>query len=185
MFLSKRYLGVYFNLCSTSGASMPRNSTMSGFGGTEKIKDSRPLHDKSFVQQCIRQLHEVKTTFSIFCIYQHNTSWKLNFITQRGSWQVILTRALMVVIKTGCQLFDLHALCHIFLVSDWTGLHRHFVIQDPSVSLDQGVCKGVWIHLPTIRSNVWDAKFKSWGGSSSHFKSPEVKCCFLKKNQVF
>ncbi|XP_068594766.1 kinetochore protein NDC80 homolog, partial [Brachionichthys hirsutus] len=42
----------------TSGASMPRNSTMSGFGGTEKIKDSRPLHDKSFVQQCIRQLHE-------------------------------------------------------------------------------------------------------------------------------
>ncbi|XP_061586004.1 kinetochore protein NDC80 homolog isoform X2 [Cololabis saira] len=42
----------------TSGASMPRNSTMSGFGGTEKIKDARPLHDKSFVQQCIRQLHE-------------------------------------------------------------------------------------------------------------------------------
>lgn len=39
---------------------MPRNSTMSGFGGTEKIKDARPLHDKSFVQQCIRQLHEVK-----------------------------------------------------------------------------------------------------------------------------
>uniref|UniRef100_A0A674MUR3 Kinetochore protein NDC80 n=1 Tax=Takifugu rubripes TaxID=31033 RepID=A0A674MUR3_TAKRU len=43
------------------GASMPRNSTMSGFGGTEKIKDSRPLHDKSFVQQCIRQLHEFLT----------------------------------------------------------------------------------------------------------------------------
>lgn len=40
---------------------MPRNSTMSGFGGTEKIKDARPLHDKSYVQQCIRQLHEVKT----------------------------------------------------------------------------------------------------------------------------
>lgn len=46
--------------CRTSGASMPRNSTMSGFGGTEKIKDARPLHDKAFVQQCIRQLHEVK-----------------------------------------------------------------------------------------------------------------------------
>lgn len=62
------------NLCSTSGASMPRNSTMPGFGGTEKIKDSRPLHDKSFVQQCIRQLHEVKTTtFSTFCFSQHNT----------------------------------------------------------------------------------------------------------------
>ncbi|KAM3610209.1 uncharacterized protein V6R79_000677 [Siganus canaliculatus] len=45
----------------TSGASMPRNSTMSGFGGTEKIKDTRPLHDKSFVQQCIRQLHEFLT----------------------------------------------------------------------------------------------------------------------------
>ncbi|KAM4577400.1 kinetochore protein NDC80 homolog [Odontesthes bonariensis] len=45
----------------TSGAGMPRNSLMSGFGGTEKIKDSRPLHDKSFVQQCIRQLHEFLT----------------------------------------------------------------------------------------------------------------------------
>nr|XP_040050994.1 kinetochore protein NDC80 homolog isoform X2 [Gasterosteus aculeatus aculeatus] len=45
----------------TVGASMPRNSTMSGFGGTEKIKDTRPLHDKSFVQQCIRHLHEFLT----------------------------------------------------------------------------------------------------------------------------
>uniref|UniRef100_UPI0037E8B14C kinetochore protein NDC80 homolog n=1 Tax=Semicossyphus pulcher TaxID=241346 RepID=UPI0037E8B14C len=45
----------------TSGASMPRNSIMSGFGGSEKIKDARPLHDKSFVQQCIRQLHEFLT----------------------------------------------------------------------------------------------------------------------------
>ncbi|XP_038558626.1 kinetochore protein NDC80 homolog [Micropterus salmoides] len=45
----------------TSGASMPRNSMMSGFGGTEKIKDARPLHDKSYVQQCIRQLHEFLT----------------------------------------------------------------------------------------------------------------------------
>ncbi|CAG5923616.1 unnamed protein product [Menidia menidia] len=44
-----------------SGASMPRNSLMSGFGGTEKIKDARPLHDKSYVQQCIRQLHEFLT----------------------------------------------------------------------------------------------------------------------------
>lgn len=42
----------------TSGAGMPRNSIMSGFGGSEKMKDTRPLHDKSFVQQCIRQLHE-------------------------------------------------------------------------------------------------------------------------------
>ncbi|KAL7391453.1 hypothetical protein ABVT39_009460 [Epinephelus coioides] len=45
----------------TSGAGMPRNSTMAGFGGSEKIKDTRPLHDKSFVQQCIRQLHEFLT----------------------------------------------------------------------------------------------------------------------------
>ncbi|XP_036953357.1 kinetochore protein NDC80 homolog isoform X2 [Acanthopagrus latus] len=45
----------------TSGASMSRNSMMSGFGGTEKMKDARPLHDKSYVQQCIRQLHEFLT----------------------------------------------------------------------------------------------------------------------------
>ncbi|KAM6943866.1 kinetochore protein NDC80 homolog [Lycodopsis pacificus] len=45
----------------TVGSSMPRNSSVSGFGGTEKIKDTRPLHDKSFVQQCIRQLHEFLT----------------------------------------------------------------------------------------------------------------------------
>ncbi|XP_013876239.1 kinetochore protein NDC80 homolog [Austrofundulus limnaeus] len=44
----------------TSGASMPRSSIV-GFGGTEKIKDTRPLHDKTFVQQCIRQLHEFLT----------------------------------------------------------------------------------------------------------------------------
>lgn len=45
----------------TSGAGMPRNSIMSGFGGTEKLKDTRPLHDKSFVQQCTRQLHDFLT----------------------------------------------------------------------------------------------------------------------------
>lgn len=38
-----------------------RTSTMGGFGGIEKIKDTRPLHDKSYVQQCIRQLHEFLT----------------------------------------------------------------------------------------------------------------------------
>ncbi|MGH0143375.1 UNVERIFIED_CONTAM: hypothetical protein FKN15_005642 [Acipenser sinensis] len=37
---------------------MSRNSAFGGFGGAEKIKDPRPLHDKSFVQQCIRQLCE-------------------------------------------------------------------------------------------------------------------------------
>uniref|UniRef100_A0A668AZK5 Kinetochore protein NDC80 n=1 Tax=Myripristis murdjan TaxID=586833 RepID=A0A668AZK5_9TELE len=45
----------------TSGAGLPRNSTLGGFGGAEKIKDVRPLHDKAFVQQCIRQLHEFLT----------------------------------------------------------------------------------------------------------------------------
>ncbi|KAM8865354.1 kinetochore protein NDC80 homolog [Synchiropus picturatus] len=45
----------------TSSASMPRNSTISAFGGSEKLKDTRPLHDKSYVQQCIRQLHEFLT----------------------------------------------------------------------------------------------------------------------------
>ncbi|XP_055018120.1 kinetochore protein NDC80 homolog isoform X2 [Boleophthalmus pectinirostris] len=34
---------------------------MAGFGGTEKIKDVRPLHDKSYVQQCIKQLYEFLT----------------------------------------------------------------------------------------------------------------------------
>ncbi|KAM8759559.1 kinetochore protein NDC80 homolog isoform 1-T1 [Acanthopagrus schlegelii] len=48
----------FFGARRTSGASMSRNSMMSGFGGTEKMKDARPLHDKSYVQQCIRQLHE-------------------------------------------------------------------------------------------------------------------------------
>uniref|UniRef100_A0A3Q3J9I7 Kinetochore protein NDC80 n=1 Tax=Monopterus albus TaxID=43700 RepID=A0A3Q3J9I7_MONAL len=55
----------------TSGASMPRNSIMSRFGGTEKIKDSRPLHDKSYVQQCIRQLHECVGIYCFFLPYKH------------------------------------------------------------------------------------------------------------------
>ncbi|XP_056146110.1 kinetochore protein NDC80 homolog [Lampris incognitus] len=40
----------------TSGMGLPCNSTLGGFGGAEKVKDTRPLHDKGFVQQCIRQL---------------------------------------------------------------------------------------------------------------------------------
>ncbi|KAM4044805.1 kinetochore protein NDC80 homolog [Anomaloglossus baeobatrachus] len=35
-----------------------RNSQYGAFGASEKIKDPRPLHDKSFIQQCIRQLFE-------------------------------------------------------------------------------------------------------------------------------
>ena len=64
--------------CRTSGASMRRNSTMSGFGGTEKIKDARPLHDKSYVQQCIRQLHEVKTNWSMY-LKEFIIKYKLSF----------------------------------------------------------------------------------------------------------
>ncbi|KAM4616789.1 kinetochore protein NDC80 homolog [Polymixia lowei] len=42
----------------TSGAGFPRNSSIGGFRGAEKMKDVRPLHDKAFVQQYIRQLCE-------------------------------------------------------------------------------------------------------------------------------
>ncbi|KAG9350183.1 hypothetical protein JZ751_026536 [Albula glossodonta] len=41
-----------------SGAGVPRNSNFGTFGGSEKVKDPRPLHDKTFVQQCIKQLCE-------------------------------------------------------------------------------------------------------------------------------
>ncbi|XP_069616611.1 kinetochore protein NDC80 homolog [Ranitomeya imitator] len=39
-------------------SSNNRNSQYGVFGAPEKIKDPRPLHDKSFIQQCIRQLCE-------------------------------------------------------------------------------------------------------------------------------
>ncbi|KAL6477556.1 hypothetical protein MHYP_G00133910 [Metynnis hypsauchen] len=41
-----------------AGGGGQRNSLFGSYGGTEKIKDPRPLHDKSFVQQCIKQLCE-------------------------------------------------------------------------------------------------------------------------------
>ncbi|NWV46835.1 NDC80 protein, partial [Daphoenositta chrysoptera] len=40
-----------------SGAGGSRNSQYNVFG-TEKIKDPRPLHDKAFIQQCIKKLCE-------------------------------------------------------------------------------------------------------------------------------
>ncbi|XP_060099920.1 kinetochore protein NDC80 homolog [Heteronotia binoei] len=40
----------------TSGPGSLRNSQYGAFGSMEKIKDPRPLHDKTFIQQCIRQL---------------------------------------------------------------------------------------------------------------------------------
>ncbi|XP_062985888.1 kinetochore protein NDC80 homolog [Elgaria multicarinata webbii] len=40
----------------TSGPGSLRNSQYGAFGSMEKIKEPRPLHDKAFIQQCIRQL---------------------------------------------------------------------------------------------------------------------------------
>ncbi|XP_060631110.2 kinetochore protein NDC80 homolog [Anolis sagrei] len=42
----------------SSGPGSLRKSQHGAFGIMEKIKDPRPLHDKAFVQQCIRQLSE-------------------------------------------------------------------------------------------------------------------------------
>lgn len=42
-----------------AGPGGQRSSMFGTYGGTEKMKDPRPLHDKSFVQQCIKQLCEV------------------------------------------------------------------------------------------------------------------------------
>ncbi|XP_063155214.1 kinetochore protein NDC80 homolog [Candoia aspera] len=47
----------------TSGPGSLRNSQYGTFGSMEKIKDPRPLHDKTFIQQCIRQLCEFLTTY--------------------------------------------------------------------------------------------------------------------------
>ncbi|XP_030630892.1 kinetochore protein NDC80 homolog [Chanos chanos] len=41
-----------------TGAGNQRNSMFGSYGGSEKLKDPRPLHDKAFVQQCIKQLCE-------------------------------------------------------------------------------------------------------------------------------
>ncbi|NXL94268.1 NDC80 protein, partial [Alectura lathami] len=55
----------------TSGAGGSRNSQYGVFG-TEKIKDPRPLHDKAFIQQCIKQLCE----FLVENGYAHNVTMK-------------------------------------------------------------------------------------------------------------
>ncbi|XP_065113830.2 kinetochore protein NDC80 homolog [Paramisgurnus dabryanus] len=41
-----------------TGAGGRRTSMYGTYGGPEKMKDTRPLHDKTFVQQCIKQLCE-------------------------------------------------------------------------------------------------------------------------------
>ncbi|KAM9200443.1 kinetochore protein NDC80 homolog [Mergus octosetaceus] len=55
----------------TSGAGGSRNSQYGVFG-TEKIKDPRPVNDKAFIQQCIKQLCE----FLVDNGYAHNVSMK-------------------------------------------------------------------------------------------------------------
>ncbi|KAM9172577.1 kinetochore protein NDC80 homolog isoform 4-T5 [Pangshura tecta] len=47
-----------FSVKRTSGSGASRNSPWGFFTGTEKLKDPRPLHDKTYIQQCIRQLCE-------------------------------------------------------------------------------------------------------------------------------
>lgn len=41
-----------------SSTGTVRTSQYGAYGGAEKIKEPRPLHDKSYIQQCIRQLCE-------------------------------------------------------------------------------------------------------------------------------
>ncbi|NXN16711.1 NDC80 protein, partial [Indicator maculatus] len=55
----------------TSGAGGSRSSQFGVFG-TEKIKDPRPLHDKAFIQQCIKRLSEFLAENG----YAHNVSIK-------------------------------------------------------------------------------------------------------------
>ncbi|XP_050814606.1 kinetochore protein NDC80 homolog isoform X1 [Gopherus flavomarginatus] len=47
-----------FSVKRTSGSGVSRNTLWGFFSGTEKLKDPRPLHDKAYIQQCIRQLCE-------------------------------------------------------------------------------------------------------------------------------
>uniref|UniRef100_A0A8C0IWG7 Kinetochore protein NDC80 n=1 Tax=Chelonoidis abingdonii TaxID=106734 RepID=A0A8C0IWG7_CHEAB len=47
-----------FSVKRTSGSGVSRNTPWGFFTGTEKLKDPRPLHDKAYIQQCIRQLCE-------------------------------------------------------------------------------------------------------------------------------
>ncbi|XP_051826344.1 kinetochore protein NDC80 homolog [Antechinus flavipes] len=52
---SERKISLFGKRTSGPGS---RNSLLGIFGGSEKIKDPRPLNDKAFIQQCIRQLCE-------------------------------------------------------------------------------------------------------------------------------
>ncbi|NXA33548.1 NDC80 protein, partial [Eudromia elegans] len=66
---SERKVSFFGKRTSSVGGS--RNSQYGVFG-TEKIKDPRPLHDKAYIQQCIKQLCE----FLVENGYAHNVSMK-------------------------------------------------------------------------------------------------------------
>ncbi|NWR52410.1 NDC80 protein, partial [Regulus satrapa] len=66
---SERKVSCFGNRASGAGGS---RSSQYGVFGTEKIKDPRPLHDKAFVQQCIKKLCEFLTENA----YAHNVSMK-------------------------------------------------------------------------------------------------------------
>ncbi|NWR32658.1 NDC80 protein, partial [Tachuris rubrigastra] len=66
---SERKISIFGKRASATGGS--RNSQYGVFG-TEKIKDPRPLQEKAFIQQCIKQLCE----FLVENAYAHNVSMK-------------------------------------------------------------------------------------------------------------
>ncbi|NXO99230.1 NDC80 protein, partial [Certhia brachydactyla] len=66
---SERKVSCFGNRASGAGGS---RSSQFGVFGTEKIKDPRPLHDKAFIQQCIKKLCE----FLVENAYAHNVSMK-------------------------------------------------------------------------------------------------------------
>ncbi|NXY29208.1 NDC80 protein, partial [Pomatorhinus ruficollis] len=66
---SERKVSCFGNRASGAGVS---RSSQYGVFGTEKIKDPRPLHDKAFIQQCIKKLCE----FLVENAYAHNVSMK-------------------------------------------------------------------------------------------------------------
>ncbi|XP_059714844.1 kinetochore protein NDC80 homolog [Haemorhous mexicanus] len=66
---SERKVSCFGNRASGAGGS---RGSQYGVFGTEKIKDPRPLHDKAFIQQCIKKLCE----FLVENAYAHNVSMK-------------------------------------------------------------------------------------------------------------